>query len=173
MKRLWILAAVILLTTTAVHAFDTTPLQIGIWPPTLQIVPPEINVSGLKLNLPYGGNDDVVGVDLGFFSTSNNTSALQINPIFNLDEEDYKGLQVSLFNLCGQSAGIQIGVLMNSTDRVASGVQIGLVNSALEMNGLQIGLVNYSNFMVGVQIGLVNVITDSIIPFFPIINFCF
>ena len=173
MKKIWILTIALLLTASAVRAFDTTPLQIGIWPPTLQIVPPEINVSGLKLNLPYGGNNDIVGVDLGICSTSNNTSAFQVNPLFNLVEDDYKGFQVSLFNLCGNSSGIQIGVIMNSTDRVASGLQIGIINSALEMNGVQIGIVNYSNFMVGVQIGLANIITDSIVPFFPIINFCF
>jgi len=39
--------------------------------------------------------------------------------------------------------------------------------------GLQIGLINYTESMTGIQIGLVNIITESVVPFFPIINFCF
>lgn len=171
MKKAWLFAVALLL-GAFVRAYDTTPLQIGIWPPNMQVVTPEINVSGIKLNLPYGGNNNIVGLDLGIASTSDNTSALQANILFNMVEEQYKGLQVGLFNLCGDSAGLQIG-LMTSTDKTASGIQIGAVNSALEMNGIQIGLVNYTQFMVGVQIGFVNIITDSILPFFPIVNFCF
>ena len=39
--------------------------------------------------------------------------------------------------------------------------------------GLQVGLINYTEMMTGLQIGLINIITESVVPFFPIINFCF
>jgi hypothetical protein len=81
-------------------------------------------------------------------------------------------MQVGLFNLCGESRGFQVG-LLNSTDSIGSGLQVGLVNSTLEMTGVQIGIVNYTDFMVGFQIGIVNIIRESIVPFFPIVNFCF
>ena len=34
---------------------------------------------GLKLNLPYGGNENVAGLDLGLVSINGNSSALQVN----------------------------------------------------------------------------------------------
>ena len=165
------LAALLIIAGSIAHAFDTVPLQISIWPPNMQVVPQEIDVSGLKLNLPYGGNNNIFGLDLGIASTSTDCAAFQVN-LLNMADNSFSGFQVGLFNLSGDSAGVQIG-LANITDHVADGLQISLVNSALETNGVQIGLVNYTHFMVGVQIGLVNIIRESVVKFFPIINFCF
>jgi hypothetical protein len=92
--------------------------------------------------------------------------------LLNMVGERYSGFQVGLFNLCGESRGFQVG-LLNSTDSIGSGLQVGIVNSTLEMTGVQIGLVNYTDFMIGFQIGIVNIIRESIVPFFPIVNFCF
>lgn len=171
-KNLLVTMALVMLLGLTARAFDTIPFQFSIWPPTMQMVPPDIAVSGLKINLPYGGNDRIVGLDLGLASTSVDASALQIN-LLNLVENQYKGLQIGIFNLCGNSSGLQIGALFNVTDNAASGIQIGLVNSTLEMNGLQIGIINYTQFMTGVQLGLINIISDSVLPVFPIINLCF
>ena len=172
MRRALMLALLLVSFGVASHGYDTTPLQISIWPPNLQVVTSDIDVSGLKLNLPYGGNNRIVGVDLGIASTSENCSALQIN-LLNMTSQRYSGLQVGLFNLSGESSGLQIGVIMNSTDASASGLQIGLINATDEMTGVQIGLINYTDFMIGFQIGVVNIIRESIVPFFPIVNFCF
>ena len=171
MRKALMLALLLVSFGVASHGYDTTPLQISIWPPNLQVVTSDIDVSGLKLNLPYGGNGRIVGVDLGIASTSDNCSAFQINRL-NMSTERYSGFQVGLFNLSGESAGMQIG-LLNSTDSIATGLQIGLINSTDEMTGVQIGLINYTDFMIGFQIGVVNIIKESIVPFFPIINFCF
>ena len=173
MNRLIAFAAlVVAFAGAAASAFDTTPLQLSIWPPRLQVVPDYIDVSGIKLNLPFGGNQTIVGLDAGIASTSHKTSALQVN-LLNRVHEEYAGLQVGLLNQTGNSSGVQIGVLMNATDSIAKGIQIGLINTSLEMSGLQIGLINYTEFMTGFQIGVINIIRESIIPFFPIINFCF
>jgi hypothetical protein len=58
-------------------------------------------------------------------------------------------------NIAKNTKGVQIGTLFNKSD---------------SMEGLQLGLVNVCNKMKGVQIGLVNVITESKLPFFPILN---
>ena len=172
MKKSLLVLAVLCGLCIHAMAYDTTPLQISIWPNRLQVVPDEIDVSGLKLNLPYGRNNRIEGVDLGIASSSMNASALQIN-LLNLTKEQYKGLQIGLANFAGASSGVCIGVLMNSTDSIHKGLQVGIVNTALETSGVQIGLVNYTSFMVGFQIGIVNIIRESVIPFFPIVNFCF
>ena len=48
------LLALIIMFGVSAFAFDTIPFQVGIWQPTVQIVPDEINVAGVKINLPYG-----------------------------------------------------------------------------------------------------------------------
>jgi len=170
-KLLFVLAASLLVTGSAL-AFDTTCFQIGVWAPKVQIVPDTIDISGLKLNLPYGGNNNVTGLDLGFFSINDNTNAiLQLN-LFNRTDEDFLGFQVGLINLSGNSTGLNVG-LLNSAESMSSGLTIGLVNTALEHRGVQIGLVNYTEFLTGFQIGIANIVTKSTVPFFPIINFCF
>lgn len=173
MRKRLLIALVIFFGVLSASAFDTTPFQIGLWPPNWQIVPQSINVSGLKLNLPFGGNENITGLDVGLASTSSCTSALQVNLFVNRAHEDFSGLQLSLINQAGNANGVMLGLLMNVTDDKARGIDIGLINSSLEMHGIQIGLINYTGVMTGIQIGLVNIITESILPFFPIINFCF
>jgi len=172
MKKLFAVFAVTMLFASAAYSFDTSAFQWGLWAPKAQIVPDNMDVSGLKINIHYGSNENVTGLDLGLVSINNNTSALQINALVNSSHESFKGLQVGLFNFSGASNGITIG-LLNSTENISGGVTIGLVNTALEERGVQIGLVNYTEFLVGLQIGLVNIATKSTVPFFPIINFCF
>lgn len=155
----------------SLHAFNTSALQISIWAPTTQLVPDYIDVSGLKLNLPYGSNQNMAGLDLGLVSINDNTAALQVN-LFNRSSEGFAGLQVGLINVSGASDGVSVS-LFNSTESISRGVDVALVNASLEHRGVQIGLVNYTEFLTGIQIGLVNIVTKSTIPFFPIINFCF
>ncbi len=155
----------------AVQAFDTSALQLSVWAPKVQLVPDYIDISGLKLNLPFGGNQRVAGVDLGFVSINNSSSSLQIN-LFNRTLNDYVGCQLGLINLAGTTSGVDVG-LFNSTEGISSGLEIGLVNASLEHRGVQIGLVNYCEFLTGIQIGLANIATKSTVPFFPILNFCF
>lgn len=171
MKKMFLGLGLFLLCCVSVHAFNTSALQISIWAPRTQLVPDYIDVSGLKLNLPYGSNQNMAGLDLGLVSINGNTAALQVN-LFNRSSENFAGLQVGLVNVAGTSGGISIS-LFNSTESIARGVDIALVNTALEHRGIQIGLVNYTEFLTGFQIGLINIVTKSTVPFFPIINFCF
>ncbi|MDD3953663.1 MAG: hypothetical protein PHY82_07105 [Lentisphaeria bacterium] len=171
MKKMFLGLGLFLFCCVSVQAFNTSALQISIWAPKTQLVPDYIDVSGLKLNLPYGSNQNMAGLDLGLVSINGNTAALQVN-LFNRSSENFAGLQVGLVNVAGTSGGISIS-LFNSTESIARGVDIALVNTALEHRGIQIGLVNYTEFLTGFQIGLINIVTKSTVPFFPIINFCF
>lgn len=172
MKKSLLFVVLMLVSAFSAFAFDTTPLQLSIWPPKYQVVPEDINVSGLKINLPFGGNNSIQGLDLGFASTSKSTAALQVNVICNRAHDDFSGIQFAILNQSGNASGIVLGA-WNVTDDKTRGIQAGIVNSTMEMRGIQIGVVNYTETMVGLQVGLVNVITESVIPFFPIINFCF
>ncbi|MGI5922766.1 MAG: hypothetical protein GX945_14645 [Lentisphaerae bacterium] len=172
MKKMLAVVLAVLGSCFVASAFDTTPLQIGIWPPNAQVVPDYIDVAGLKINLPYGGNNNITGIDIGIATTSNRSSALQFN-LVNIVKEEFTGLQAGLANFDGSASGVKFGLLMNNVDAMSKGIDIGLINTALESQGLQLGLINYCEFMVGVQIGLVNIIRESNLPFFPIINFCF
>ena len=179
MKKLLLTLVLLALAATALPAFDNTAFQLGLWSPKLQLVPPEITISGLKLNLPYGSNCQITGLDLGLVSITREqgaelearVAALQVN-LFNSNSGSFSGLQAGLVNLSDTSCGIVLGAV-NSTNGKASGIHCGLVNTSLEFRGLEVGLVNYTEFLEGIQIGLINIATKSTIPFLPIVNVCF
>ena len=179
MKKTILALALLALTAGALSAFDTTALQIAIWAPKVQLVPPEIAVGFLKLNLPYGSNYQVTGIDLGLVSINNSqgdempaeVTGFQLN-LWNSTDGVFAGGQIGLVNIADNSYGLEIG-LVNVAATTSSGCAIGLVNTSHEFNGLAVGLVNYTEFLRGIQIGIVNVATRSTLPFFPIINMCF
>lgn len=157
----------------SVQALDTSCLQISLWAPKVQLVNETVDIYGLKLNLLYGGNERVVGLDAGLFSNNESVSALQANIFMNRTREHFAGLQAGIYNGAASSSGIKIG-LVNRTEGINSGVSVGLLwNSSLENRGVTIGLINYTEFLTGLQIGLINIATKSTVPFFPILNFCF
>ncbi len=178
-KALLLLVMAMTLAAGSLFAFDQTALQLSIWSPKLQLVPPEIAITGLKLNLPYGSNCQITGLDAGLVSISRDqgpdlaarVAALQVN-LVNYTSGSFSGLQVGLVNVSDTSWGIVAG-LVNSANSRASGIQLGIINSSLEFRGLEIGLINYTEFLEGVQIGLVNIAKQSTLPFFPIVNICF
>ena len=179
MKKALLTLVLLLFAALSLPAFDNTALQLSIWSPKLQLVPPEITISGLKLNLPYGSNCQITGIDLGLVSITREqgaelearVAALQVN-LFNSNSGSFSGLQAGLVNLSDTSCGIVLGAV-NSTNGKASGIHCGLVNTSLEFRGLEVGLVNYTEFLEGIQIGLINIATKSTIPFLPIVNVCF
>ena len=170
MKRVVLMGAVFVLCCGSANAESGFPLQIGVFPP-VQLVPETMNVSGLRLNLPYSANDRVVGIDLGIASSAADMEALQVN-LYNVVYGDLTGVQIGLLDRIGSGSGLQVG-LLETVNTVYAGVQIGLINNAEEMTGLQIGLINRTEFLTGLQIGLVNVIEESALPFFPIVNLSF
>ena len=99
------------------------PFQIAIFNP-VQIFNAKTTIKGFRLNLPYGRNKEVYGIDLGF-----------VNRV----DENFSSWQMGFVNLVGgRSSGLQMG-LYNSSKEL-KGIQLGLLNTAREMKGLQLGL---------------------------------
>lgn len=103
-----------------------TPLQIALVHP-VQLVDDLEDVNGLRLNVIYGDNFNVSGLDLG---------------LVNKVTGDQKGVQIGLFNDAYSATGLQVG-LFNRTEWL-DGVQIGLVN--IHKNGKYefLPIVNFS-----------------------------
>lgn len=173
MNRKLAIAAAAVLAACSVHGQTTYevkgsfPLQLAIWYP-VQALPGNYEVTGLKLNLPYGYNEHVVGIDAGVYGTARVMEAVQVN-VMNDVIEQLTGWQVGVINRSGALAGLQTGVL-NFVDLEASGLQIGLINRADDIVGVQIGIINTCEMMQGIQIGLVNIIAESSVPFMIGIN---
>jgi hypothetical protein len=133
----------------------------------------DIDVVGLRLNLPVGKCEQVTGIDIGIIGRSEYYSGIQLNLFRNEVTEALMGWQIGGYNstLLGDALGLQTG-LWNEAQTLY-GVQIGLVNLADYAEGFQIGLINRVEDMHGFQIGLINVIRGSTVPFCPIINYGF
>ena len=85
-----------------------TPFAIGLFPP-VSLPWREMDVKGLRLNLPYAGSGDLEGLDIGIVNISrSNADALQIglyNDVYNM-----RGLQIGIVNVAGRMEGVQIGL---------------------------------------------------------------
>ena len=123
---------------------ETHPVQLAVFEP-VQIFSAEESISGLRLNLLYGRNDSVTGLDLGLVGVA---------------DSDFTGWQYNFG--------------ANITKGNFSGLQMGVVNYANSAKGVQLGLINYAVSLNGVQIGLINIIRGGgMFPVFPIINWSF
>ncbi len=132
-----------------------TGLQISLWTP-VQIFPENYDVSGFRLDLPYGRNANVRGLDLGIFNHATGV---------------VEGFQCGFGNRASELDGLQFGVFNSSDSSEAGCCQLGLINMGKAVTGVQIGLFNFCNTMSGVQIGLLNFITQSdVVIFCPIVN---
>ncbi|OGJ85930.1 MAG: hypothetical protein A2487_18170 [Candidatus Raymondbacteria bacterium RifOxyC12_full_50_8] len=118
------------------------PFQIAFASPA-HLINSKTTIIGLRIDLIYGHNRSVYGVDAGLI---NRTDLRMI------------GIEAGLINI-GKTNGILQAGLVNVTGSMF-GLQAGLVNVAKRLYGLQIGLVNVSREGPGA-------------PFMPIINFGF
>ncbi len=138
---------------------QSQPVQLALFNP-VQIFPEQQAIAGLRLNLIYGKNTRVEGLDLGL--VNHTTSGLSQGVQFGFvgyNEADFTGWMDNTINISKGSC---------------KGLQWGLVNHTKSMNGVQLGLVNYAGTMHGLQIGLVNIIKQGgAFPVFPIVNWSF
>ena len=140
------------------HA-QSRPIQISLVTP-IQIFPERYSITGVRLNLLYGRNVSVTGLDVGLV---NHTTTGK-----------FKGLQYGLVGLADSDFAGWQDCVVNVTNGKFEGFQYGLVNYAENMNGLQLGFVNYARTAKGLQIGLVNIIKQGgQFPVFPIVNWSF
>lgn len=133
------------------------PLQIGFFGGNAQVCAPETEITGLRLNMVYGENDDVAGLDLGFISGAASVSGLRLN-VVNFSDEHSGGVEIGLANIArGEMVGWQCGIY----------------NYAGSMRGFQLGLINRCGELYGIQIGLVNMIESGSVAMLPIVSWAF
>ncbi len=144
------------------------PVQISLVTP-VQIFPPEDTIAGLRINILYGRNVAITGLDIGIVNHSTGISrGLQYGLVGVV--EDFQGWQSHAVNVAnGKFEGFQSGWV--NVSEIFRGFQYGLVNYANDTEGFQLSLVNYAQTLKGLQIGLVNIIReDGLFPVFPIFN---
>ncbi len=143
----------------SICAAQTEPINVALVDP-IQIFPENNSIQGLRINLIYGKNASMEGLDWGLINAVG-TGGLT-------------GVQFGLANICdGNATGFQDGIV-NLSNENFEGFQWGWVNSGTHVNGFQLGLVNYAGTMKGLQIGIINIIkTGGQFPVFPIVNWSF
>lgn len=183
-------AAPIAVMAASADVAEPFPVGFAFFDP-VQFPPAETDVTGFRLSIFYGRNNDVMGLDIGALvsvadgdvfgmevsglvnSVGSSSGSLQVAGIANNCYEDFYGLQISgIANKAGGNvAGGQIGCFNMAADM--DGTQIGVYNKAAKANGLQIGVINEADSMYGVQIGLLNIIHDSTVPYMAVMNMMF
>jgi hypothetical protein len=149
------------------------PFQVAIFSP-LQLREEGVGIVGLRVNILYGKNVTVKGVDIGLVNhcTGGQSLGLQYG-LIGLVEGDFQGWQDNFIAISkGSFTGLQSG-LYNEVG-AGLGIQMGFINKAGDMTGFQLGLINLTENMHGLQVGFVNVIQrKEQLPVLPIINWRF
>jgi hypothetical protein len=161
------LFAALAVTTTA------APLQLALWPPSLQIVSEETDVGGFRFSI-YGRNPNMTGFDLGIANESTEKFAgIGLGLISSVGDTMHglqwqfavanatggiRGWQSGMFcRTASESVGIQTAIVTwNESD--FKGAQLSMVfnESQKTMTGFQAGLVNHADTMKGLQLGFAN-----------------
>jgi hypothetical protein len=178
MRQAIIFALLMIVAFSFAHAEDlsttqTKPVQIALFNPA-QIFNESIGIKGVRLNLLYGRNVFVKGLDVGLVNTCRGGESVGLQwGLFGYVEGDFLGIQWNMFNLTGgEFSGLQWGIYNDVGN--GEGLQFGLVNTAKNMRGLQVAFVNYTENMYGLQIGLVNIIRNKEkLPVFVLVNWSF
>jgi hypothetical protein len=178
MRQITIAALLLMVAFSCVQAEDlsttqTKPIQIALFNPA-QIFNESIGIKGVRLNLLYGRNVFVKGLDVGLVNTCRGGESVGFQwGLFGYVEGDFLGIQWNMFNLTGgEFSGLQWG-LYNDVGS-GEGLQVGFVNTSRNMRGLQVSLVNYTETMHGLQVGLVNIIRKKEkLPVFVLVNWDF
>lgn len=160
------------LTSNEARAQDQKPIQISLIAP-VQLYPEDTAIKGLRLNLIYGKNESVTGLDIGLINAAGSFKGLQYGAI-GITESEFVGWQNHFVNISnGSVRGAQTGLV--NTSQETKGFQYGIVNHAGVMNGVQLGIVNYAGQMTrGLQVGFVNIISEGgRFPVFPVVNWSF
>lgn len=155
------------------YADGSAAFQLSLFPPA-QLRDESLSILVLRLNLIYGRNVSVQGLDLGLINhcTGGTSVGLQYGLVgyvggsfagwqsnaIDIVKERFTGLQTGIYNQIGEGEAVQYGA----------------VNVANNVRGLQLGLINYTQKMYGLQIGILNVIKQKDkLPVLPIVNWSF
>ncbi len=167
-----ILGLIMLLANEASYAEGCHPVQLSLVTP-VQVVPKEDAVCGVRLDLLWGNNKAVWGIDLGLTNGAGELKGIEMGGLVNvlkgLDEAPSTrswGLQAAgLVNSNAKTPfiGFQMAGLVNDHDNGAfTGIQVaGLANDndKSSFNGIQVALFsnqNYESEVTGIQLALFN-----------------
>ena len=144
----------------------TWPAFIGVWefPETPDLV-------GVRLTIPWSTKqENVTGVDIGFWGRSEYYEGCQFNILRNDGKDSCAGVQCGVYNSVarGDLFGIQVGFWNESLSH--RGIQFGFINVSGDSQGFQVGLINRSEKMYVFQLGLINIIRDAEFQFMPVLN---
>lgn len=154
------------------QAQDSKPVQLSLIHP-IQLFPESTDIRGVRINLIYGKNVSVSGLDVGLVNHSSDFKGLQYGAV-GINDTEFVGWQYHFVNIGNATVrGAQTGLVNTSGDM--KGFQYGFVNTSGQMNGVQLGVVNYAQRMTkGLQVGLVNIISEGgQFPVFPVVNWSF
>ncbi len=153
-----VLAAALLILPSLGFA-QSKPINVALFDP-IQIFPESTPIAGLRINLIYGNNVSMLGLDWGLVNAVGHGGMTGVQwGAANIDDGNVLGFQAGLVNLA---------------KRNVEGFQYGWVNIGEHVSGFQLGLVNYAGSMKGLQIGIINIIkTGGQFPVFPIVNWSF
>ena len=132
-----------------------TPLQLSLWPPA-QVFADTADVVGLRLNLPYGRNQNFTGIDLGFSGGLHGSlCGIQANLLMNAvgaSADDGWPFAMNFVNFRppapppAAATGMQLTVFANAVqaDRIAA-VQLALCANTAKgrFRGCQVGVGNH------------------------------
>ena len=165
-----LVAALVLPSAASVQA-HTQPFQLSLFNP-VQVFPEKTSIEGVRLNLIYGKNANVSGLDWGLVNhTTGSGTAWQAGGL-GMVEGDFTGFQDNFINITGgKFTGVQFGVFNQSSS--GHRLALGWVKVTKTMRGLQGVRVNVTETMHGFQLGLGNVIQKGKMPFLPIVNWSY
>lgn len=150
--------------------FPFTPIQLALLP-NLQVAPRHWPVFGVRIDVGYGVQDRVTGIDLGLFNDVRSELNGVAVGIANVGEGRVRGLRLGVANaLEGSVVGVDLGVA-NQAIGSLKGAQLGVANVIEDGVGCQIGLINSARSLRGLQLGLVNVNGNGFLPFTIFVNY--
>lgn len=155
MKRIKILLGMICLISTM--TFAETPFQLGV-PGTN--MPADQTVKGVRLNLLYGKNTNMSGLDINILALgeTDNFKGVQLSPFWigaNKVNNSFTGVGLGAANIhLGQSTGVVLGFVNYTND--FTGLQWGAVNFNQKKSVINLGAVNFNQGESIVDIGFVN-----------------
>ncbi len=155
---------------------DAPRKNVAIWPAFIGVweFPETPDLVGLRLTIPWSTKqENVTGVDLGFWGRCEYFEGIQCNILRNDVKDSCAGIQLGIYNTVarGDLVGLQVGLWNESLSH--RGLQLGLVNVSGDTQGFQVCVINRSETMYGYQFGVINIIRDAEVQFMPFINIGF
>jgi hypothetical protein len=162
------------------HADGCFPFQLSLITP-VQLVHTDRSICGVRLNLLYGSNREVWGLDAGAVNKAGNFSGIELGLLVNVIKSNEEttskpswGIQAAgLVNRDsrGSFTGIEVAGISNENRKLHfTGMQAAIVgnkNRNGDVTGMQVAMFNHSTTLNGIQAGLGNGVTpvEGIVDF--------